>query len=144
MCITVRSLLCTFIRLVCGFGSCSVFQGGDRREFSVLKRIYRLCRAFSVLSLDMFLSALWYEPPVSVIIYECTHPHRPYSANLLFNLQHHMARCPVRFESPSACEATVVHEVQIEGAVQQQSIESTLSATEPESVWSDRLSISSG
>lgn len=41
---------------------------------------------------------------------------------------------PCEVGRPSACEATVVHEIQVGSAVQQQTIESTSPGTEPESV----------
>lgn len=47
-----------------------------------------------------------------------------------------MARCLVRLEGSSACDAKVVHEVQVGCVVRQQSNKSVLSGTDPESLQS--------
>lgn len=93
------------------------------------QRIRCLCEAFGVLPLDIFLSDTRYRHPISVVMFTCTHPRCSHSCSTSINLQSHMARHHVRLEGSSACESTVVHEVQVKTVGQKQSIKSASSGT---------------
>lgn len=65
-------------------------------------------------------------------------PYCTFSSSWSFSLHHHMARCCVRLEGHGARGATAWHEIQLECAVWQWSMERSISAMELDSVRSYR------
>lgn len=111
-----------------------VVYSARRKRFSALKKKLSLFREFLKLTFEMFLSAPQYRHPISVTTYICTHPYYTYTSSSSYSLLNHMARCRVALERPSACEATVIQEVQVGTIEQRQNIESALPGLEPECI----------
>lgn len=92
-----------------------------------------------MLTLNIFRSASRYRHLCFIIMYVCTHSPHTYSSTSSYSLPHVMARCRVSLEDCRACEATVLVEVQVGSAAQNQRIKSASSGTESETVQYSRF-----
>lgn len=110
-----------------------VVRGASEKMVSVLVAICRLFTGACELTVEMIFAASRYRYPFSVNICVCRHTHRTYLNSSSFNQHNHMKRCHVRLKGPSACEATVLHEVQVHCAVQQHCNDSDLGGIDLES-----------
>lgn len=114
MYVTVLARSCTVFRLVRWLRTCAVLQKYDRRCFSVFVTNMSGAQIVLLAHHRQFFYASCYRYPISAKMQFCTLPHCTYRSSSMFNLQHHMARYPVRQEGLSACDVTVVCEVQVE------------------------------